>query len=49
VHRITYLAGFGQVGSERETGSIESEGDLRGGESGVSGSETVIPEFLGFT
>jgi len=44
---ITYFDGFDQEGSERETGSIESEGDLRGG-SVVSRSETVISGILGF-
>jgi len=33
---------------ERETGSIESEGDLRGGSRDIR-IRTVIPEFSGFT
>jgi len=39
--KITYFGGLAREAQKRETGIIESEGDLRGG-SVISGSETVI-------
>jgi len=46
VPRITYLTVFDQGGSERETGSIESERDSRWIQ-GYQWIRTAIPEFSG--
>jgi len=44
---IAYLSGLVREAQKRETGSIESEGDLRDG-SGCLGPESVISENLCF-
>jgi len=44
---ITYLTGLVSEAQQRETGSIESEGDLRGGSRWLE-TESVIQRISGF-